>query len=95
MRDVCAFAPGDAALAMSGSCKRSLVVEHLPVTGLHAAPQGGAVRSPSVVLGDVLQHHEALSKQPAAHVLHKDRFAVRIRLFGDARSRALVADLAP
>ena len=73
----------------------SLVMEHLPVTGLHAAPQSGAIRSPTAVLGAVLQHHEAIGKQPAAHVLHKDRFAVRIRIFGDTRGRTLVADLAP
>ena len=90
-----AFGPSEWCLSASGSCKRSLVMEHLPVTGLDAAPQRSAIRSPSAVLGDVLQHHEALGKQPAAHVLHKDWFAVRIRIFGDTRSRALVADLAP
>src|ERR1035437_7053471 len=93
--DVGAFGPGEWCLSASASCKRSLVMEHLPMTGLHAAPQSGAIRSPSAVLGDVLQHHEALGNQPAVHVLHKDRFAVRIRIFGDTRSRALVADLAP
>ena len=34
-------------------------------------------------------------EQSRRPLLHKDRFAVRVRLFGDARSRALVADLAP
>src|SRR5664280_1155393 len=90
-----AFGPSEWCLSASVSCKRSLVMEHLPVTGLDAAPQRSAIRSPSAVLGDVLQHHEALGKQPAAHVLHKDRFAVRVRLFSDTCGHPLVADLAP